>query len=103
MSTTKATLLKTIHQKCMDCSAYQIKKIELCPSSDCPLWPFRMGKDPFKTPRIMSEKQKQVLAAATEACWRKTPLLANEDSGQCTGQQIIPEAPATVKTYAPER
>ena len=72
MSTTKAILLKNIHQKCMDCSAYQIKEIELCPSDDCPLWPFRMGKDPFKTPRIMSGAQKQVLAAATAARMRKT-------------------------------
>ena len=70
MSTTKATLLKNIHQKCMDCSAYQIKEIELCPSMDCPLWPFRMGKDPFKTGRVLSDVQRENLVKARAA--RKT-------------------------------
>ena len=64
MSTTKASLLKTIHQKCMDCSAYQPKEIELCPSDDCPLYPFRMGKDPFKTGREISDAQRENLAKA---------------------------------------
>ncbi len=64
MSATKATLLKNIHQKCMDCSAYQSKEIELCPSDDCPLWPFRMGKDPFKTGRELSDAQRANLAKA---------------------------------------
>ena len=49
MSTTKAELLKTIRRKCMDCTCDQMKEVELCPMKDCPLWPFRMGKDPYKT------------------------------------------------------
>lgn len=77
MSTTKATLLKTIHQKCMDCSAYQIKEIELCPSNDCPLWPFRMGKDSFKTGREISDAQRENLAKARAA--RKTIAKDNEN------------------------
>lgn len=67
MSTTKATLLKNIYQKCMDCSAYQPKEIELCPSTDCPLWSFRMGKDPFKTGREISDAQRANLAKARAA------------------------------------
>ena len=57
MSTTKAALLKTIRQKCLDCVCFQAKEVELCPSEHCALWPFRMGKDPFKTP--LTEKQRE--------------------------------------------
>ena len=66
MSTTKTELLKTIRKKCLDCVCFQAKEVELCPSKQCALWPFRFAKDPFKTPRPMSEAQKEVLAAARE-------------------------------------
>lgn len=64
MSTTKTELLKIIRQKCLDCVCFQPKEVELCPSKQCALWPFRFAKDPNKTPRIMSEAQKSALALA---------------------------------------
>lgn len=67
MSTTKAALLKTIRLKCMDCTMSQPKEIELCPCGDCPLWPFRFGKDPYKTPRQMTDAQQESLQKARAA------------------------------------
>ena len=64
MSTTKAGLLKVIRMKCLDCTCDQIKEVQLCPSEDCLNWPFRMGKDPYKTP--LSDAKKAALAAARE-------------------------------------
>ena len=64
MSTTKTDLLKTIRQKCLDCVCFQPREVELCPSEHCTLWPFRMGKDPYKTPRIPSPAQMESLAKA---------------------------------------
>ena len=61
MSTTKATLLKTIRAKCLDCCCNQAAEVKLCPSEDCPHWPFRLGKDPYKTPRQLSTAQMDVL------------------------------------------
>ena len=66
MSTTKTELLKTIRQKCLDCVCFQAKEVELCPSEHCALWPFRFAKDPYKTPRPMSEAQKNALAVARQ-------------------------------------
>ena len=66
MSTTKTDLLKTIRQKCLDCVCFQPREVELCPSEHCALWPFRMGKDPYKTPRQMSDAQRKVLAEARQ-------------------------------------
>ena len=40
------TPLKAIREKCLDCSGGQPKEVRLCPVTDCPLWPYRMGKNP---------------------------------------------------------
>lgn len=37
--------LKAIRQHCMDCVCTW-KEVELCPCTDCALWPFRFGKRP---------------------------------------------------------
>ena len=66
MSTTKSDLLKIIRRKCLDCVCYQPREVELCPTERCALWPYRMGKDPYKTPRQMSDAQRKVLAEARQ-------------------------------------
>lgn len=66
MSATKASLLKTIRQKCMDCTYDQLKEVQMCPAEDCPLWKYRLGKDPDKKTRTMSEAQRAVLEAARQ-------------------------------------
>ena len=72
MSTTKATLLKTIRARCMDCCGYQPDEVKLCPAEDCPLWPFRLGKDPYKTPRQLSPAQRDVLSKMNARRGEKT-------------------------------
>jgi hypothetical protein len=43
-----APLLKVVRQKCLDCSAGQISEVRKCTCwNTCPLWPYRMGKNPF--------------------------------------------------------
>jgi len=66
MSTTKTELLKVIRRKCMDCVCFQAKEVDLCPSEHCALWPYRFAKDPYKTPRQMTEAQREALASARE-------------------------------------
>lgn len=59
---TKKPLLKIIRAKCLDSCAGQPSEVRLCQITDCPLWPYRMGKNPFHR-RSMTDEQKQ---AATE-------------------------------------
>ena len=40
------TPVKAIRTKCLDCTAGQYKEIKECPCPDCPLYPFRLGKNP---------------------------------------------------------
>ncbi len=40
------TPLKAIRKKCLDCSAYDKAEVRNCNIPDCPIYPFRMGKNP---------------------------------------------------------
>lgn len=42
----KMTPIKSIRAKCIDCSAGQPKEVKLCPDMECPLFPYRLGKNP---------------------------------------------------------
>ena len=53
------TLLKSIREKCLDCCVYQYSEVRECHITGCPLWHYRMGKNPFHT-RTMTDEQKQM-------------------------------------------
>lgn len=55
--------LKAIRAKCLDCCCDQRDEVKLCPVTKCPLWEFRLGKNPNRKSRVMSDEQK---AAAKE-------------------------------------
>ena len=40
------TPIKSIREKCLDCTAGSRKKIRLCPVIQCALYPYRFGKRP---------------------------------------------------------
>ena len=54
--------LKAIKAKCVDCCCGQKQEVKDCPITECDLYPFRLGKNPFRK-RELSEEQK---AAAAE-------------------------------------
>ncbi len=39
--------IKAIRSKCADCSGGQLSEVRKCVCYSCPLWPFRMGVNPF--------------------------------------------------------
>ena len=41
--------VKTIRAKCKQCMLGQNNEIKACPTEVCPLWVYRMAKDPFST------------------------------------------------------
>jgi hypothetical protein len=40
------TTLKAIRAKCLDCSCFSAHEVNLCPVKKCPLYEFRMGRNP---------------------------------------------------------
>ena len=63
--------VKVIRLKCLDCCCGSSDEVKACPCEDCPLWPFRFGKNPYRRKTEMTEEQKeakrQALAKAREA------------------------------------
>lgn len=48
---------KAIKAKCLDCCAYQKEEVRQCTSTSCPLWPFRLGKNPYKKKKEFTDEQ----------------------------------------------
>lgn len=57
--------LKAIRAKCLDCCCDQTTEVKLCPASDCPLHPFRFGKNPFRK-RELTDEQREALCQRLE-------------------------------------
>lgn len=54
--------MKAIRAKCLDCCIGQREEVKLCPAKDCPLYPFRLGKNPNRKARTFTEEQKKEAA-----------------------------------------
>lgn len=42
--------LRALRLKCLDCCNGSPQEVRLCTVVDCPSWPFRMGKNPWRAP-----------------------------------------------------
>ena len=49
--------LKAIREKCIDCCCGNAAEVRKCVATDCALWPFRMGTNPF--PRSANFQQER--------------------------------------------
>ena len=57
----KRPLLNAIRQNCTECCAGAIAEVGRCRMITCPMWPYRMGANPFRAVREVSEDQLEVL------------------------------------------
>lgn len=55
--TTITSPIKAIRAKRLDCSCDSATEVKLCPVENCPLFPFRFGKNPFRSKREYTEEQ----------------------------------------------
>ena len=55
--------VKTIRKKCLDCCCGSTEEVKSCEITDCWLHPFRLGKNPFRAKRELSDEQKEAIAS----------------------------------------
>jgi len=68
--------MKAIRAKCIDCCAGDKNEVKLCTcEQNCALWPFRMGKNPYRKP--LSEAQ---IAASKANAQRMKEARSAQDS-----------------------
>jgi hypothetical protein len=54
--------VKAIRAKCLDCSCGNVFDVSKCTVQGCPLYPFRMGRNPYRKKRPLTDKQREVLS-----------------------------------------
>lgn len=59
--------LEALRQRCLDCCAGSPGEVRLCVSVECPAWPFRMGKNPWRAPPSEARKEAGRALAARRA------------------------------------
>jgi hypothetical protein len=60
----KLSLLQVIRARCMDCSCFQPSEVRKCTAVGCPSWPYRMGTNPFRDKKELTEEHKAKLHTA---------------------------------------
>lgn len=70
--------LKVIREKCLDCCCGQAGEIKNCAIIKCPLHPFRLGKNLYRT-RTMTEEQKQAAAERLKSARLAKKSLSNNE------------------------
>lgn len=43
----RLTPIKAIRAKCLECSGDSVNEVKLCVIPDCPLYPYRLGHNPY--------------------------------------------------------
>jgi hypothetical protein len=72
--------LKALRLKCLDCCCGSANEVRLCTAVDCPSWPFRLGKTPWRQP--LSAEAKAKLAANFGSNLSPVPTNPQKTGGQ---------------------
>lgn len=70
-----------IRRYCVEtCMCGQPKEVLLCANGACPLWCFRMGNDPFRDPRTLTDEQKAEAAERLRIARERRLSAADQDA-----------------------
>ena len=53
--------MKAIREFCLDCCGDSAAAVKGCTATNCALYPFRLGKNPFRNKRELTDEQKEAL------------------------------------------
>lgn len=53
--------VKAIREKCLDCCGGSTLEVKECTAENCPIYPFRLGKNPFRQKRELTEEQRKAV------------------------------------------
>lgn len=63
--------VKAIREKCLECSCGSITEVKDCPVTKCALHPFRLGKNPYRAKRELTDEQKEAMAVRLASIRKK--------------------------------
>lgn len=54
-------ILSVIRARCVDCSGGSQTEVRYCTAIKCVLWPYRMGTNPFREKKVLSQERRNKL------------------------------------------
>lgn len=69
--------VKAIRAYCLECVCGSSEEVKRCHIEKCPLYPFRFGKNPYRTKREYTEEQKEAMRSRLAEV-RKTQAKNND-------------------------
>lgn len=67
--------LKAIRAKCLDCCCMSANEVKTCTSESCALYPFRLGKNPYRKKKEYTEEERKAIAIRLENARKSKNLL----------------------------
>lgn len=64
---------QVVRAKCLDCAAGSATEVRRCPAVECPSWPYRLGRSPFRADPSPAQLEARAKAAARLAATRSAP------------------------------
>lgn len=81
MINTPTSPLPAIRAKCLDCAGGQPSEVRLCPVVRCALYPFRMGNNPHRKRRELSDDARAALVSRLGARRIVSPEIQETPAG----------------------
>lgn len=53
--------LKTIREYCLTCCCESAYEVKACPAKDCKLYAYRLGHDPRREKRVLTDQERQTM------------------------------------------
>lgn len=87
---------RALRLKCLDCCNGSAREVQLCTAVDCPSWPFRMGRNPWRRPLTGEERavRQARLAGKTAAAPSKAQNSGGEISASHLDRGRGPDTPS---------
>lgn len=74
------TPMKAIRAKCLDCCCDSVLEVKECPMADCPLYPYRLGHNPYIRKREYTPEQQEAMRMRLEKARQEKALLNNREN-----------------------
>lgn len=72
--------LRALRLRCLDCCNGSAREVRLCTAVDCPSWPFRMGKNPWR--KSLTGKERAERQARFSGKSPAAPSVAQKSGGE---------------------
>lgn len=69
--------IKAIKEYCLECCMENLSEVKACTATECALYAFRLGKNPYRAKKVLTEDQKRELAERLKPA-KNSPELQGE-------------------------